>query len=180
MVYVALLRGINVGGNTMISMASLKEIFESLGLQQVRTYINSGNVIFSCDDTDVADLQRRLETAIEQHSGLAIKLVLRTRDDMQRLVASIPNSWMEDTSLRCYVLFLWPDIDQPATLESIPVHQGVEEVRYFPGAVVQVCAKKDATKSHLTRIVGTPLYAKLTMRNSNTVRKLLDLMEQAT
>jgi uncharacterized protein (DUF1697 family) len=97
---------------------------------------------------------------------------------MQRLVAAVPRNWMEDASLRCYVLFLWPDIDSPTTLEAIPVHQGVEEVRYLPGAVIQMCAKKDASKSHLTRIVGTPLYSKLTMRNSNTVQKLLKLMEE--
>jgi uncharacterized protein (DUF1697 family) len=170
---------VNVGGKAMINMAALKQTFESLGLTRVRTYINSGNVVFQSDDRDIPSLQQRIEAAIEQQHNLPVKVLLRTKDDISQLIEAIPADWMNDQSLRCYVLFLWPDIDRPAILDDIPVHEGVEEIRYHPGAVVQMCARKDASKSHLTRIIGTPLYARLTMRGSNTVRKLLELMERA-
>jgi len=178
MVYVALLRGVNVGGKSMISMAALKQTFESLGLTQVRTYINSGNVVFQTDETAARALEQRIEAAIKQQRQQAIKVLLRNHDELKTLVEAIPETWMSDQTLRCYVLFLWPEIDAPTILESIPIRQEIEEVRYLPGAVVQMCAKNDISKSRLTRIVGTPLYAQLTMRNSNTVRKLLEIMEQ--
>lgn len=157
-------------------MATLKTQFESLGLEQVKTYINSGNIIFTTDQKDKAELTKHLEAAIRTPE-LDIKVLLKNLNEMKKLVATIPSGWANDAETKCDVLFLWPDIDKPETLEQIPRNPAIETLRYVPGAVLHYLPRANATKSRVTRIVGTPLYALITIRNVNTVRKLLAKMQ---
>ncbi|HEU0252377.1 MAG TPA: DUF1697 domain-containing protein, partial [Pyrinomonadaceae bacterium] len=75
-IFVALLRGVNVGGNNMISMKSLKESFEKLGFTQVATYINSGNIIFKSRETDARKLEKKIEQMLLKEYALDSKVVL--------------------------------------------------------------------------------------------------------
>src|ERR1051326_3690421 len=77
-VFVALLRGVNVGGNNVISMRELKESFEEAGFTQVSTYINSGNVIFTTKKTDARKLERKLEQMLLKDFDLDAKVVVRS------------------------------------------------------------------------------------------------------
>lgn len=178
MVYVALLRGVNVGGKALISMSQLKETFERLGLERVKTYINSGNVIFSGPETKRDALTVRIEQAIEQEYKLPVKVLLKTHDELQRIYRQIPVEWATNKELRCYVLFLWPAVDRPEVLEDIPAREGVDEVQYVPGAVVHKYVRKDAGKSKLNQLAGTDLYKQITIRVANTVGKILKIMEE--
>src|SRR6185295_865710 len=83
--YVALLRGINVGGNAVVSMKDLKSCFEKLGLQDVATYINSGNIIFSDVRSSVPALTAHIESGIRKHCGMEIRVVVKSKDDMARI-----------------------------------------------------------------------------------------------
>jgi uncharacterized protein (DUF1697 family) len=87
--HVAFLRGINVGGNTMISMKDLKEICTHIGFEKVRTYLNSGNVIFQSALSDT-ELQNALETALSGKSGKEIGVVIRSSGDLERVVKGNP------------------------------------------------------------------------------------------
>ncbi|MCS0543574.1 DUF1697 domain-containing protein [Aeromonas veronii] len=82
MVYIALLRGINVGGNNKIDMKLLKQTYERVGMKDVVTYINTGNIIFSSNDHSKTELSRILEEAIHDDFGLRIKVVVRSIDDV--------------------------------------------------------------------------------------------------
>lgn len=175
MVYVAFLRGINVGGNSIVSMAAVKEAFVAAGLADVRTYINSGNVIFSTSAVTPAKLTATIEKALEKRTGMAIKVVVMDHRTLKKIVAAIPRDWVDDKVMRTYVLLLWKDLDDRRILEQLPIRQGVDNVRYTPGAVIWMVDRKDVTKSRLTRMVGTPVYKMITMRSANTVRKLSDL-----
>ncbi len=178
MTYVALLRGINVGGKSPVNMAALKTCFEAIGsLSSVKTYINSGNVLFRTTETDKQVLTKHIEAAIARTFDQDIKVLLKTHSELATLIASIPATWTNDTVTKCDVLFLWPTIDQPAVLAQLPPALDAEDLQYYPGAIVHRVDRRDAAKSRLTRIVGTPLYAQMTLRNINTVRKLLALME---
>jgi uncharacterized protein (DUF1697 family) len=106
MVYVALLRGINVGGKGMVPMARLKAIFEALGLKDVQTYINSGNVIFKSPQSNSSALTKRIEAAIKKDVGLTVRVLLRDLPQMKYLVAGIPRSWVNDGQMKCDVMFL--------------------------------------------------------------------------
>ena len=111
MIYVALLRGINVGGNNKIDMKQLKKSFEQAGMNNVVTYINSGNIIFTHDSRSKANIADILETAILENFGLQIKVLVLDYDDMKRIMASLPESWTNDDQMKSDVLFLWEDID---------------------------------------------------------------------
>ncbi len=177
--YLALLRGVNVGGNSRVEMARLRTAVERLGFAGVRTYINSGNLMFETASTDRAKLTERVESAIEQEFGLRVPVLLWTADELARLVASLPADWAEDESSRCNVLFLWPDVDDGGVLGRMPVNPDVEQVRYLPGVVIWRIERAKASRSRMSKLVGTPFYRQLSIRNSNTVRKLNDLLQRS-
>src|SRR5436190_8784382 len=109
--YVALLRGINVGGNNIIPMKALSKTFEKLGLESVRTYIASGNVLFESDERDARALEVRIEKAVEKAHRCAAKVVVRSAAEMKKVVAGIPRNWdAGDRDVRYNVLFLRHEI----------------------------------------------------------------------
>lgn len=175
--YVALLRGINVGGANKVSMAELKTVFEAAGMTDVRTYINSGNVLFS-SDIEREQLRRELEQAIADACGVAPDIQLRTAEELAALVEAIPAHWTNGEAMKCDVVFLQPDVDRPELLGELDPRPGIEDALYVPGALVWRVDRKDATRSRLVRIVGTPLYDRVTVRNCNTARKLLALISE--
>ena len=111
MTYVALLRGINVGGNRKVDMKALKATFERAGMGDVRTYINSGNVIFGSDSRDKVSLARTLEAAIEADFGFPVRVLLRDAEDMRVLVDALPDEWVNGSEAKCDVMFLGDEVD---------------------------------------------------------------------
>jgi uncharacterized protein (DUF1697 family) len=178
MKYVALLRGINVGGTNKVRMADLKAIFAAAGMTGVSTYINSGNVLFSTGVVDREQLVRRLARSVRRSSGLAIDVQLRDASELAAIAEAIPAEWRNDDSMKCDVVFLQPDVDRPDILEELAPRPGVEDALYVPGAVIWRVDRKDATRSRLTRMVSTPLYSRVTVRNCTTTRRLLELMQE--
>jgi uncharacterized protein (DUF1697 family) len=175
MTYVAFLRGVNVGGKGLVSMAAIKEALVALGLSEVRTYINSGNVLFSTRATDDQRLTARIEKALEQHTGMAIKVLVMDHKTLKKMVDAIPRSWVDDKTMRTYVLLLWKELDDRMILDRLPTKPDVDELKYTPGAVVWRVDRENVSRSHMNRIVGTPLYKKITIRSANTMRKLNEL-----
>jgi len=175
MTYLALLRGINVGGKNKVEMARLKAVFESIGSTAVRTYINSGNVIFEHGRAR-SGLRAAIEKAIEAEFGFEVRIVLRNLDEVKSLTKAIPVAWKEDASTRCYVMFLWDDVDDPSVLTSLIIKEGIDDVKYVPGTVVWRVARDVLTRSGMMRLTSHDLYQQMTIRNVNTVRKLADLM----
>jgi uncharacterized protein (DUF1697 family) len=172
MTYVAFLRGVNVGGNSIVSMSAIREALVALGLSDVRTYINSGNVIFSTRASDGQQLTARIEKALEQHTGMAIKVLVMDHKTLRTMVEAIPRNWVDDKTMRTYVLLLWKELDERGILDRLPIKPDVDELLYTPGAVVWRVDRENVGRSQMNRIVGTPLYKKITMRSANTMRKL--------
>jgi uncharacterized protein (DUF1697 family) len=173
--YVALLRGINVGGRSIVDMRRLKQTFERLGFDGVRTYINSGNVVFSVPAARNAELMALVETAIAEDFGLSVPVLVLTAAQLAAIADSVPAEWVNDASMKCDVFFLWPEVDRPSVLDDVPHKPSIEDVRYVPGAFVRRIDRKSITRSPLTKIAGTDLYRRTTVRNINTVRKLREL-----
>lgn len=90
-IFIALLRGINVGGKNRIKMANLKSLFETIGLLHVETYIQSGNVIFESDQQEEL-LQEKIEHEIENKFGFMVNVVIRTADELDKLIKDCPFS----------------------------------------------------------------------------------------
>ena len=175
MVYVAFLRGINVGGKAIVSMAAIKAAFVDLGLSDVRTYINSGNVIFSTRASDTQKLRARIEKALEERTGMPITVLVTDHKSLKKLVNAIPRKWVDDKTMRTYVLLLWKELDDGKILERLPLRPGIDNVRYAPGAVIWQVDRKDITKSRMNRIIGTSYYKQITIRSVNTMRRLKEL-----
>ena len=177
MIYVALLRGINVGGNNKISMKELKIAFEKSGMTNVKTYINSGNIIFEDAKNNPQQIVAILEKAIKKTFKLEIKVWLRDIKNIQQVVKALPATWKNDNETKCDVLFLSDEIDSKATIKELPIRSEYDTVKYVKGAILWKIDRKNVTRSGLQKIVGTSIYKQMTIRNCNTVRKLAELMQ---
>jgi uncharacterized protein (DUF1697 family) len=157
-------------------MRQLKTVFEEVGVDDVRTYINSGNVIFASDTRAPAGLAEELEAAIGARFGVRVPVLLRNKKKLAAIVGAIPDDWRNDDRMRCDVLFLWDEVDSPSVLDELPFKPEFEDVRYESGAVIWRVDRAYVTRSGIPKLIGTPLYKKMTIRNCNTARKLLELM----
>lgn len=177
-VFVALLRGVNVGGNNMISMKSLKESFEKLGFANVTTYINSGNIVFKTKEADPRKLEKKIEQMLEREYELTSKVVVRNLAEMESVVQNLPKNWGSDKEWRYNVVFLRHSIDSEKILNELEVRKDIEEVFYRPGTLLwssQMSALKGTEGLKFsTRKMGQ----EITVRNTNTTRKLCDLMKK--
>lgn len=176
MKYVALLRGINVGGNNKISMAELKVRFVRLGFSDVVTYINSGNIIFTTDKPGL-ELVGIIEQCIKDNFDLDIPVVVRSAQQIADIVKKLPDSWVNNKEVRTDVLFLWQEVDSPDIVNEIQINPGLDELLYVPGALIwHVRDRSQMTKSKMHTFIGTRVYKLMTARNANTTRKLHELM----
>jgi uncharacterized protein (DUF1697 family) len=173
MMYVALLRGINVGGNAKVEMPKLKAAFEREGFTKVSTYINSGNVIFESVTPPIAS---HIEKMIEDDFGLPVKVLIRDKDELEAVTKALPEQWQNNDSMKCDVMFLWEEVDNPAVLAQLPTDPNLEDIVYIPGAVIWRVDRVHQPKSKMDKIIGTNIYKKMTARNCNTVRKLFAMM----
>ncbi|MFD0960734.1 DUF1697 domain-containing protein [Paenibacillus chungangensis] len=179
MVYVALLRGINVGGNNKIDMKQLKTTFERVSMNHVKTYINTGNIIFTQSSLSKDELVAVLEEAILADFGLPIRVVVRSLDEFKNVMSALPDSWVNDQTMKSDVLFLWDEVNDESVMEQLPLKPEIDRAVYAPGAVIWSVDRNNVTKSGMSKIIGTKLYKLVTIRNVNTTRKIYELMQAA-
>ena len=174
--YVALLRGINVGGNMMVSMKALKSCFEELGLEDVVTYINSGNIIFKASNRSVPALVKLIESGITARCQMEIRVVVKTTGDIAAICRKIPAEWVTDKLMRTDVMFRRDEVDNAETIAAVPANPAVDRLVHVKGALIWNVSRKDYGKSKVPKIAGSSFYKNMTARNVNTTRKLLELM----
>ncbi len=177
--YIALLRGINVGGKHRVAMSVLKQCFEKAGYRDVATYINSGNVLFVSKEEKEENLAKKIEKQLESAFGFRIPVVVRSGRSFEKIAAAIPKQWQNDTEQKSDILFLWKEYDSRKSLSLIRIAKGVDTVRYVPGAILWNVSREQYGKSGMRDFIGTALYKNMTARNVNTVRKLTDLMRKS-
>lgn len=177
MIYVALLRGINVGGKNKIDMKALKETFVRVEMQSVLTYINSGNVVFTDEKHTKAEISEILEHAISEDFGLEIKVLVLSMDDLEAMMSILPESWKNDSSMKGDVLFLWEEVSREAAGSQLMIKPDIDKVLFFPGGILWAVDRDNVSRSGLLKLVGTDFYRKMTVRNVNTARKLYEIMK---
>ena len=173
---VALLRGINVGGNGKVDMKKLKAAFEAMGFTSVKTYINSGNVLFDHKKQSPKTLATNIQPFLKKMFGFEINVVVCEEATLKHIAESIPASWKNDETTKTDVMFLWDGINNKGVLEKLKINTEVDRVIYVPGALLWNINRKDFGKSGMSKIVGTLLYKQMTIRNVNTTRKLAELL----
>lgn len=179
--YVALLRGINVGGKNLIKMPELKACFEAGGFEEVATYIQSGNVLFRTARASAATLTRRVEEMLNAAFDYRASVVVRSHAQMRAVVEEAPKGYGSDPATYLYdVIFLKEPLRASAALKTVPTKEGVDEV--YAGRGVLYCSRlrSRATQSRINRIPSLPIYQSMTLRNWNTTTKLLQMMDEAS
>jgi len=176
MKFIALLRGINVGGNNKVSMSDLKVVFEDLGFTNVQTYINSGNVIFDSEINDKVSLVSLCEEAIENKFGFRVVCSVIKAAELHDALAHAPSWWGLDDGLKHNALF----IIAPTTAKDIIAEVGDAKPEYEKVAAIEPIIFWSApletfSRTRYSKIVGTESYASVTIRNANTTKKLADL-----
>ncbi len=175
MKYAAFLRGINVGGKNKIKMETLRETCAALEFQNVKTYINSGNLIFETVETDDEKLAAQIETAIETEFALKIKVIVRTIDEIKEIVENNPFAGQYDNDKDLHVFFLEEEL--PADKRALLLSNNTENERFavqnreiychLRGSVLDSLMGKD--------YIGKKLKVAATARNWRTVNKVLEL-----
>ena len=179
-VFVALLRGVNVGGKNMISMSSLKKSFETIGFKDVATYINSGNIIFTAKEADARKLETKIERMLSKDYELESKVVVRSLSEMAKLVESLPPSWSGgDSSWRYNVIFLRHSVDSEKVLDELPAKSDIEQIVYRPGTLLWSAQVDELRKTIFHKLSTRKIFQDMTVRNLNTTKKLHELMKKA-
>lgn len=181
-VYIALLRGINVGGKNKIKMADLKLALEKIGLARVQTYIQSGNVLFESQEGE-ASLRKRLEQQIAAEFGITLTVVVRTAEELERIVGNCPFSEaaLAEAAATCegeslYVAML-PEPPFQAGIEKLAAANNGEDEYRIEGRDVYLLFRhsiRDAKLATNVQKLGVPA----TVRNWNTMNKLMTLANE--
>lgn len=174
--YICFLRGINVGGKNKVSMPELKKLFEEHGFSDVLTYINSGNVIFSCDNLTEEKLKKECEELIAKHFQLNIVVAIVSVDDLFNALNNAPTWWDLDQESKHNAIFVLP----PITVDEIFKEVGetkseYEKVDYFGQVIFWSAPIKTFSRTRWSKVVGSSMYDSITIRNANTVKKILKL-----
>lgn len=175
--YIALLRGINVGGNNKIAMSELKRYFQETGFSHVETYINSGNVLFDCDQFDESILQKMCETLIKDHFGFSVAVALVKAESLRSMMAKAPEWWGKDPSSKHNAIFVIQPYSALEIMEEVgQTKPEYEKVQAVDSMIFWSAPIETFSKTRWVKIVGTKAYHKITIRNANTAFKLLELV----
>jgi uncharacterized protein (DUF1697 family) len=182
MKFVALLRGINVGGKNKVLMAELKSCFEELGCENVRTYIASGNVIFESNKSAAKlakGIQETLPKKFRLDSELITTLVL-SHDQLKKVINQAPKGFgTEPVKFHSDAIFLM-GIPSDKAFKIFNPREGVDKVWQGDLAIYSQRLSALRTKSRLSKIMSSPLYKQMTIRSWATTVKLLELMNATT
>ncbi|MGG1658031.1 DUF1697 domain-containing protein [Brevibacillus sp. NRS-1366] len=178
-IYIALLRGINVGGKNMIKMAELKRTFEQMGLGPVQTYIQSGNVLFASDEEE-EPLRKRIEREIEASVGFSVPVILRTAEQLKVIAANCPFSEEEVEKAQAlsegeslYVSLLLAEPSQER-VERLSAYRSESEDYRIEGRDVYLLFRQSVRNSKLANNLQK-LDVPSTVRNWKTINKLVAL-----
>lgn len=179
--YVVLIRGVNVGGKSKISMATLRQQLEAAGMHDVRTYINSGNVLLR-SELDAPKLSAVIDKLIADNFSLqsvSNKTLVLTVEQLQRIIAQKPPGFGEQPDKYYSDIIFMMGITAKEAMQVFSPREGVDTVWQGEGVVYSQRLGAERTKSRLGKIVGTPLYRFMTIRSWGTATKLLALLEEA-
>jgi uncharacterized protein (DUF1697 family) len=180
--YVALLRGLNVGGGNIIKMTDLRACLEKSKLENVQTYIQSGNVLFETAETDHVKLVETLEKALSKaFNSYKPRIVLCSHAKLRQILQEAPNGFgSQPEKYRYDVIYLKAPLTASEAMNSVTTKQGVDKAFVGPDVLYFSRLTARASQSHLARIVALPVYQSMTIRNWNTTSKILALMDART
>jgi uncharacterized protein (DUF1697 family) len=173
--YIALLRGINVGGHHKLPMKELRTLLENLGLQNVRTYIASGNVVFQSEETDRSRLAREISAEIKKGHGFEPDVQLLTEEEMEKAIQAnpFPEGEAEPKSLHLFFLAAVPENPDLKAIDALRI----ENERFaLIDKVFYLHAPDGIGRSKLAEKFGRYIDVSMTARNWRTVGKIMEMV----
>jgi uncharacterized protein (DUF1697 family) len=174
---VAMLRGVNVGGHNKIKMEDLRALCKSLKFESAQTYVQSGNVVFASEETNLAMVAKCLEDAIELKFGFRSAIVLRTAAEMRAVVTKNPFAKRELDPAKLAVVFLSNEMNTETQKQLEAINVGPEELKAYMREVY-VYFPDGMGRSKLSPAIDRIIKKICTARNWNTVRKLTQMAEE--
>ena len=174
--YIALLRGVNVGGQRKVSMPLLKVAFEKVGFENVSTYINSGNVIFTSEELSIEILQEKCMKLLSEKFSLDIPIAVISSDDLADALDHAPEWWDVDKNLKHNAFFvISPTKAEELISEVGEVKHEYEHVDYHGQVIFWSAELSSFSKTKWSKYVSGGGGKTITIRNANTTKKLLSL-----
>jgi len=177
--FLALLRGINVGGKNVILKDQLRIAFEDMGFTSVRTYIQSGNILFRSVDGDIDAHTRKIESVLSERFSYNARVVVLSEEHFKSIVKEAPDGWGTDDRSRHRILFVLGNVTPGEIMGqfNLPAKE-VEIFTLGPQVIYSSVSKKYMTKSILRKLPTTPSYQQVTVRNHNTVKRVNKLFDE--
>jgi uncharacterized protein (DUF1697 family) len=170
------LRGINVGGRNKVPMADLRAAVKDAGHTDVATYIQSGNVVFS-STRPRAEVEADLESVLERRFGFPLVVVVRSRAQLRAVVEHAPRGFgKRPDEYHSDVIFLRSPLTPARAMKIVELRDEVDQAWTGKGVLYFARLSARRTQSKMSKIVGTPEYALMTIRNWSTTTKLLGLL----
>ena len=176
--YVALLRGINISGKNKLSMAELKKGFEKLAFEEVKTYLNSGNVIFSSDEDDTKKFTNQIEVMIKEQFELDISVFVISSEALEDILQNAPDWWGNDNKeIYDNLIFIMP----PTKFSDVYSEIGepkieLEKIQSYKQVIFWSFSRKDYQKTNWwSKTANANISNKLTIRTANTVKKMVGM-----
>lgn len=176
--YIAFLRGINISGKNKVSMGELKQGFESLNYTEVKTYLNSGNIIFSSDEADIIKTTGRIEEMIKNKFRLDIPVFVISKEELEDILYHAPD-WWGDENKEIYdnlIFIIPPAVFKDVYSEIGEPKEGLEKIKEYKETVFWSFSRKDYQKTNWwSKTASASIGSKLTIRTANTVRKIVSM-----
>ena len=175
--YIAFLRGINISGKNKVPMAELKNDFEKLGFGEVKTYLNSGNVIFLSEEEDIGSVTKQIEIMIKDQFGLNIPVFVIAKEELADILHNAPDWWgNENKEIYDNLIFVMPPAAFADVLNEIgEPKEELEKIENYKEAIFWSFSRKDYQKTNWwPKTASVNIKNKLTIRTANTVRKLTE------
>ena len=176
--YVALLRWINISGKNKVVMAELKKGIESLKFENVKTYLNSGNVIFSSQEENIEKITKQIEEMLKKKYDFEIPVFVLEQEKLKDILEHAPAWWgSDDKTIYDNLIFMIPPVTFEKVFEEIgEAKVGLEIIQNYKDVIFWSFSRKDYQKTNWwSKTANTNVSKKLTIRTANTIRKIVKI-----
>jgi len=176
--YIALLRGINISGKNKVQMAELKKGFEKLAFEEVKPYLNSGNVIFSSNEDDIEKLKNQIEGMIKEEFDLDIPVFIISKEALSDILKNAPE-WWGNNNKEIYdnLIFIIPSTKfSDVYIQIGEPKKELEKIKSYKEVIFWSFSRKDYQKTNWwSKTASAGISNKITIRTANTIRKIVDM-----
>lgn len=176
--YIAFLRGVNISGRNKVTMSELKKGIERLGYKEVKTYLNSGNVIFSSDENDIGSITKRIVMMIRNQFDLDIPVFVIAKEELEDILRNAPDWWgNDDKEIYDNLIFIMP----PATFADVfngigEPKEELEKIQDYKEAIFWSFSRRNYQKTNWwSKTASASVSNKLTIRTAGTIRKVVGM-----